>query len=420
MMTRVSAVAVLLLLATGSAAVDTDETWLRSGADGHPQIQLYFFWTLTCPHCTEARPHIRAMAEARPWLRLHDLELTRSAQNAALYRALAERLGEEARSVPALLLCGEMHVGWGSDETTGALIRQRLDDCRAGAMGDGPGAGAGVPAGVFEVPLFGTIHQGDLSLPVLTLVLAGLDAFNPCAFFVLLFLLSMLVHQRNRGRMAVVGGVFVAVSGLMYFAFMAAWLNVFHVFGHLQGVTVAAGALAVLVGVLNVKDFFLFGRGPTLSIPEARKPTIFRRARTILSAENLPAMVGATVLLAVAANFYELLCTAGFPMVFTRLLTLADLSVAARYGYLAAYNVIYVLPLALIVLLFVRSLGARKLTERKGRLLKLLSGVMMLGLGTLLLVAPEAISRVGIALGLMAMAIAVTWIAARLTRAGSP
>jgi hypothetical protein len=98
------------------------------------------------------------------------------------------------------------------------------------------------------------------------------------------------------------------------------------------------------------------------------------------------------------------------------LLTLADLSVGARYGYLAAYNLIYVVPLALIVIVFARSLGARKLSEREGRLLKLMSGVMMLELGGLLLLAPERVSQVGIAFGLMAMAVGVTWLAARLTR----
>jgi len=76
-------------------------------------------------------------------------------------------------------------------------------------------------------------------------------------------------------------------------------------------------------------------------------------------------------------------------MVYTRLLTLADLSPAGRYAYLAAYNLIYIVPLALIVAVFTRTLGARKLTEREGRLLKLLSGVMMLELGLLLLLAPE-------------------------------
>jgi hypothetical protein len=216
--------------------------------------------------------------------------------------------------------------------------------------------------------------------------------------------------------MLTIGGIFVLVSGLMYFIFMAAWLNLFQLFGHLAWITAAAGALALFVGVVNVKDFFLFERGLTLSIPDAKKTGIFRRGRAILSAERMSAMLAATVFLAVAANFYELLCTAGFPMVYTRLLTLDDLSPAARYGYLAAYNLIYVLPLALIVALFARSLGARKLTEREGRLLKLLSGLMMLGLGSLLLLAPEWLNRAGIAFGLMAVAVGVTWLAGRLTR----
>ncbi|MCK9201440.1 MAG: hypothetical protein M0P59_08030 [Gallionella sp.] len=394
-----------------------DDIWVKTDADGQPEVQLYFFWSLTCPHCTAAHPYIEAIPQARPWVRLHALELTRSAENVQLYRSMAQRLSQTAASVPAFLFCGEMHAGWDNDATTGALIRRHLDDCRArslgGATSELPPTQAPPP---IRLPLIGTVDPAGLSLPALTLILAGLDAFNPCAFFVLLFLLSMMAHQKSRARMLTIGGVFVLVSGLMYFAFMSAWLNVFQLFGHLAWVTLAAGALAVFVGAVNVKDLFLFEKGISLSIPESRKPDIFRRARAILNAESLPTMLAATIFLAVAANFYELLCTAGFPMVYTRLLTLADLSVAARYGYLAAYNLIYVMPLALIVVVFARSLGTRKLTEREGRLLKLMSGVMMLELGGLLLLAPELVSQAGIAFGLMALAVGVTWIAARLTR----
>jgi cytochrome c biogenesis protein CcdA len=127
-------------------------------------------------------------------------------------------------------------------------------------------------------------------------------------------------------------------------------------------------------------------------------------------------MLAATVLLAVAANFYELLCTAGFPMVYTRVLTMQVANPAKHLLYLALYNLIYILPLLLIVLAFARTLGARKLSEREGRLLKLLSGLMMLGLGILLLVAPEKLSNLSVALGLMLAAAALTWLAARLTR----
>ncbi|MDP2694701.1 MAG: hypothetical protein Q8O58_07545 [Gallionella sp.] len=403
------AAACLLALLPGAGRAD--DAWPKPSVDG--EVQLYFFWSLSCPHCTEARPYIEAIPETRPWVKLHTLELSRHPENAHRYQAMARQLGEGAAAVPALLFCGEMHVGWDSDETTGAQIRQRLDDCRARAQG---GEWRSRKAEAIRLPLIGAIDPANLSLPALTLILAGLDAFNPCAFFVLLFLLSMMAHQKSRRRMLLIGGVFVLVSGIMYFAFMAAWLNVFQLFGHLAWVTLAAGALAVFVGAVNVKDFFLFGQGFTLSIPESKKPGIFRRARAILSAGSLPAMLAATLFLAVAANFYELLCTAGFPMVYTRLLTMADLAPAARYGYLAAYNLVYVLPLALIVAVFAFSLGARKLTEREGRLLKLMSGAMMLELGALLLIAPDYISRVGVAFGLMAIAVGITWIAARLTR----
>lgn len=405
----------IALLFHAIAGAHADDVWITAGTGGQPEIQLYFFWTPTCPHCVDAHPHIEALARERPWLRLHELELSRHPEHVRRYQALARQLGEQAGSVPAFLFCGEMHVGWGDSADT--LLRQRLDACHARALGadrDGP-APARAPPPV-HLPLFGDIDPTSLSLPALTVVLAGLDAFNPCAFFVLLFLLSMMAHQKSRARMLMIGGVFVLVSGVMYFVFMAAWLNVFQLVGHLAWVTLAAGALAVFVGLVNVKDFFLFEKGLTLSIPESRKPDIFRRARAILNAENLPAMLAATLFLAIAANFYELLCTAGFPMVFTRMLTLADLTVAQRYLYLAAYNLIYVIPLALIVVVFARTLGARKLSEREGRLLKLMSGLMMLQLGALLQFAPQWISRVGIAFGLMAVAVGATWIAARATR----
>ena len=403
------------LLALFPGASQADDAWLKSGANGQPEVRLYFFWSLTCPHCTEAHPYIEAIPEARPWVKLHALELSRHPENVRQYRDMARQLGEDSASVPALLFCGEMYVGWDSDATTGARIRQRLDDCRARALG-GEMAAQAPPTESIRLPLIGAVDPASLSLPALTLVLAGLDAFNPCAFFVLLFLLSMMAHQKSRRRMLLIGGVFVLVSGVMYFAFMAAWLNVFQLFGHLAWVTLAAGALAMFVGAVNVKDFFLFGKGFTLSIPESKKPGLFHRTRAILNADSLPSMLAATLFLAVAANFYELLCTAGFPMVYTRLLTLADLAPAARYGYLAAYNLVYVLPLALIVAVFARNLGARKLTEREGRLLKLMSGAMMLELGALLLIAPDFINRIGIAFGLMAAAVGITWIAARLTR----
>ncbi len=389
--------------------------WTTPGVEGLPQVHLYFFWSLRCPHCLEARPRIEALAGEHPWIVLHSLELTQDRENLERYAAMAGDLGRQARSVPAFLFCGRMRVGWDGDITGAELLRD-LEACRADPGLAAKSWSGQSPDTLLHLPLIGDLEATRLSLPVLTVLIAAMDAFNPCAFFVLLFLLSLLVHQKDRRRMLLIGGVFVLFSGLMYFAFMAAWLGLFRIMGSLPWVTAAAGVLAAVMGAVNVKDFFAFKAGVTLSIPESRKADIFRRGRDILAAGSLPAMLAATVLLSVAANFYELLCTAGFPMVYTRVLTMQVSSPARHLLYLAVYNAIYVLPLLFIVLAFVRAMGARKLSEREGRLLKLLSGLMMLGLGVLLLAAPERLNDLRVASGLMLGAAALTWLAARATR----
>ncbi len=346
--------------------------------EGGAEVHVYLFWSASCPHCLAARPQVQALAAARPWVVLHDLELGADPTHGERYEAMAAELGEEALAVPALFYCGRMEVGWDDGGDSAARLAQALDACRAGATP------APQPP-TLRLPGLGELDAARLSLPV---------------------------HQRDRRRMLLIGMLFVAVSGLMYFAFMAAWLGLFLVVGGLPWVTAAAGVVALVIGVINVKDFVAFRQGLSLSIPAGGKADIFQRARAILKADRLPEMLAATLFLAVAANFYELLCTAGFPMVYTRLLSLQVPDRTAQYGWLALYNLVHVLPLMAIVLAFVRTMGARRLGEREGRLLKLLSGLMMLGLGLCLVLAPQALGDPRVALGLLGLATGLTGLAA--------
>ncbi|UCD11229.1 MAG: hypothetical protein JSU88_11325, partial [Nitrospinaceae bacterium] len=213
-----------------------------------------------------------------------------------------------------------------------------------------------------------------------------------------------------------VGAIFILTSGVVYFAFMAAWLNVFMAFGEIRWVTLVAGMFAVLLAIINIKDYFLFRQGVTLSIPESAKPGLYQRVTGLIRAERMPTLIVGTLLLAIAANAYELLCTVGFPMLFTRVLTLNALPMGTYYLYLVFYNVIYVLPLLTIVGVFTLTLGSRKLSEAEGRLLKLLSGLMMLGLGLLLALAPERLDHLLTALALPLGAVGLTFLIHRLSR----
>lgn len=403
---------------TTLARADTIETpWYGTNATGQATVRLYFFWTETCPHCRRARPFVDGLAEEFPWLEVRSLPLTEDRpHDVALFLDMTEALGERAPGVPAFLFCGRMIVGFGAAETTGAELREALIACYHPVTGLGSPAAAQAEAETINLPLFGAIDPQTVSLPLFTVMIAAVDAFNPCAFFVLMFLMSLLAHARKRWRMAVIGGIFVLTSGFLYFAFMAAWLNVFLLIGELRWVTTTAALIAVSLAAVNIKDYFWFGRGVSLSIPATAKSGLFARMRTLTVAESWPVLLLGTVTLAVAANTYELLCTAGFPMLFTRVLTLRDLSPSTRYLYLALYNVVYVVPLLGIATAFLITVGSRKLQEHEGRTLKLLSGLMMLGLGLALLVRPQWLSYIEAAAGIILTAVVATALIAVFNR----
>jgi hypothetical protein len=227
-----------------------------------------------------------------------------------------------------------------------------------------------------------------LGLPLFTLTLGLLDGFNPCAMWVLLFLLSLLVRLQDRRRMALIAGTFVLVSGAAYYAFMAAWLNVFLLVGMSAAVRWTLGVVALAIGAVNVKDFCAWGRGFSLSIPSSAKPGLYARARAVLHAEALTASLLAVAALAVVVNVVELLCTAGLPAIYTAVLTQHEVGASARYGYLALYILGYIADDSLMVATAVMALGSRKLTEHAGRSLKLLSGAVMLALGGVIILRP--------------------------------
>ncbi|MCJ7484019.1 MAG: hypothetical protein MUO31_13755, partial [Thermodesulfovibrionales bacterium] len=229
-------------------------------------------------------------------------------------------------------------------------------------------------------------------------------------------LLGLLIHAQSRKKMFLIGSVFVFFSGFIYFLFMAAWLNLFLVMGQVEIITKIAGSVAVVIAAINIKDFFIFKKGVSLTIPDSAKPKLFDRMRKLLKSSSVVSILIGTAVLAIAANAYELLCTAGFPMVFTRILTLNNLSSAWYYLYLVLYNIIYVIPLSTIVIIFTITLGKKHLTEHQGRLMKLVSGTMMLALGGVLLLNPAVLSNAFISFILLMGALVVSFAVALITK----
>ena len=329
-----------------------------------------------CPHCADAKVFLQQLARERPQLRIVFRAVDQDPSARDELMALSRSAGVWPPGVPTFAVNGRVLVGFGDARESGRAVLALIDQ-------------GTVAASTVETGLFGTLSASQMGLPLFTLALGLLDGFNPCAMWVLLFLLSLLVRLQDRRRMALVAGTFVLVSGAVYYAFMAAWLNVFLAVGLSTQVRWALAAVALLVGAANVKDFVAFGKGISFSIPESAKPGIYARVRAVLNAEALPGSLLAVAVLAVVVNFVELLCTAGLPAIYTAVLTQQGVSPAAHYGYLGLYILGYIADDTLMVSVAVVALGNRKLTEHTGRWLKLMSGMVMLVLGLVLLVRPD-------------------------------
>jgi hypothetical protein len=357
-------------------------------------VQLEVFTRPGCSRCAAAKAWLPALQGRHPAIEVVTLDITGDPGSRQYLGDLVRRHGTAAASVPVFHLCNRLVVGFDRPETSGRRVEALLDrwtqPCQQ-AIGTNDEA-AQPPAEsdtAIDLPLLGTVDAQALGMPLFTLAIGLVDGFNPCAMWVLLLLLSILVNVQDRLRILAIAGTFVAVSGAAYFAFMAAWLHVFDWIGCLRPVQIALGLLAITIGSVHVKDFFAFKKGLSLSIPEAAKPGIYDRMRRIVTAENLFGAILGAFTLAVLVNIVELLCTAGLPALYTNVLSLQGYSTPVRYGYLGLYIAAYMFDDALMVAGVVATLSRFKLQETGGRWLKLVSGVVILLLGGVMLFRPE-------------------------------
>ena len=234
----------------------------------------------------------------------------------------------------------------------------------------------------------------SIPLPVFTVLIAILDGFNPCTMWVLSFLLVLLISvSHSKKRILVVGYTFVTVVFLIYFLFMATWLNIFRYIGYIDILRIIIGSVALIAGLINCKEYFFFRKGVTLMIQDKHKKPLVNKIESMkdkIKTGSMPALIGASVVLAAFASLVELPCTAGWPLIYTTILAekvFEDSMV--YYGYLLLYNLIYVIPLAVIITVFGCFLKGKQVTKEQMQIIKLIGGVFMVALGIVLLVNPE-------------------------------
>lgn len=389
-------------------------------------VTLYFFWAEGCPHCAAAKPLLAELAQRHPRLLVRSFEVSGSAENQRRLAGMVEKFGLERTAVPMFFLGDEHWVGYLENVTAGQLetavarcLARGCPDAGTGVF-DGTDSPAGAPTAapdVLRLPFFGEIDASGRSLALITVAVAAVDGVNPCSLWVLSILLALTLRTGSRRTIAVIGLVFIFVTALMYALFIAGLFSIFTVVNFAPWVRVVVAAVAILFATVNVKDFFWFKSGVSLSIPESSKPGIYQRMRGVLAAaDSLPALVAATAVLAAGVSFVELACTAGFPILWTNIVAARDVSPAVFVALLGLYMLVYQLDELLIFGAAVTTMRVTKLQEKQGRFLKLVSGMLMLSLAVVMLVNPALMNSVETSMAVFAAAAVATVLAVLVDR----
>ncbi len=352
--------------------------------------QIAFFFHPQCPHCREQKrflPYLQAKYPELTWIE-HDTSRPETR------RLLAERLERAGRplasvAVPMTFIGPYVIDGFESAETTGVRLELAIRALLANDPALFPEGQEGRQRQTIELPLLGTIRPADYSLPALAVVLGLVDGFNPCAMWVLVYLISLIVSLNDRRRIWLLVGTFVASSGVLYFLFMTAWLNVFLFLGYLRTLTLIIGLGALGAGILGLREYVRTRGQLTCTIGDAgSKKRTMNRIDRIVEAPLTLMTVLSLILLAFIVNSIEFACSAALPAIFTHTLTLRNLSTFEYYGYLLLYNFFFMLDDLIIFSLAVLALDTN-VGQRYAGYCRFVGGLVLVMLGGVMVFRPE-------------------------------
>jgi thiol-disulfide isomerase/thioredoxin len=348
-------------------------------------LEVDFFYLPGCSHCEAQEQFNEKLANAYPSIHFVYHDATKPQESALLSAMLAE-LGVDEESYPITIFGERVFQSWDSEETTGKQIEEALQECLAGNC---QAPGSPEPKGEITLPFIGKIRLSDYSLPGLAVILGLVDGFNPCAMWVLVYLISIVATLKDKRRIWLICGSFVLASGILYFVFMAAWLKAFLLIGYFRPVTIVIGLVALGGGILQVREFIETKGAIVCEVTgeESRKNTM-AKVQKIVSAPLTWGILAGIIALAFTVNAVEFVCSAAIPAVFTQILSLSHLPTLQYYGYILLYDFFFMLD-DLIIFGTATFALTSNLADRYAKYTRPVGGTILIILGALLLFAPN-------------------------------
>ncbi|MFP4400538.1 MAG: hypothetical protein ACLFPQ_01535 [Candidatus Woesearchaeota archaeon] len=379
---------ILLILIGGFAFFFTGETTAQQSDE--ESVTVHFFYMPTCPHCTEQKPIYFEVKEERPDIAFYEHDAS-SAEGSQLFYQMAREAGLDTSrlGVPTIFVGKDALVGVQSKEQILSAIDTCINSCKGDEYQSDQAQDVSTGFSDYELPFLGKTDLTKWSLPTLAVILGLIDGFNPCALWVLIFLITMLLGEKSKKKIWLVVGSFVLASAISYFLFMTAWLNLFLLMGYIGFVTLLIGLFAIGMGAVQLKEFFTTKGDLTCKVTDEKgKEKTMDKIQNIISQPITIGVIIAVIGLAFTVNAIEFVCSAAIPAVFTQVLALSGISTVQHYMYIALYVLFYMLDHIIIFGMAAFALSSG-ISQKYAKICKLLGGLIMVILGFILVFAPH-------------------------------
>jgi thiol-disulfide isomerase/thioredoxin len=380
---------------------------LKSNA-AENEVNMYIFYRDGCPHCAALEVALEDIKEEYTNLKIHRYEVGSSFENSTLMARASNLLDANATGVPFAIIGTKTFVGYSESITKGQIEYALELYSKVTSYSDPVGEMLGVVSNsgtltyeeiaaknekkynyTIDVPFTGPTETKDLSLPVISIILGTLDGFNPCAMWVLLFLISMLISMKDKKRMWILGSTFLITSAIIYLFFMLAWLNIAIFVGAIWWVKLLIALVALAGGYFNLRAYVRAKEDGCEIVDEKKRKKIFTKIKKFTSEKSFPLALAGIITLAISVNFIELTCSAGLPVVFANILALNNLSTLEYSFYIFLYILFFLLDDLIVFFIAMTTLKLTGISNKYGKYSHLIGGILMVIIGILMIVKPE-------------------------------
>ncbi len=352
-------------------------------------VNIYFFYGDGCEHCAKEEKFLdEIIKKYENNVRVFRYETWYDNHNKNLMLSVKKILGKnENISVPFTVIGKESYSGY--NDYVGEKIESQLrkyleldlDDNNSNIVDENKE----------EIPLLGRVDVKEVSILLVAIILGLVDGFNPCAMWVLLFLINMLFDMKNKKRMLFLGMSFLFVSSLVYFLSMLGLTTVFSMIS-MPLIRSLIGIVAVIIGFYNLKKYLNIKKSDNEGchvVDSTKRKKIFNRIRKFTTEKNLWLAFLGVVTLAISVNLVELACSTVFPATFAEILAINEITGISRILYLLVYTLFYMLDDMIVFVIAVCTLSIATASSKYGKYSSLVGGIIMLIMGLLLIFKPE-------------------------------